>query len=106
MNRWNVAAMNGRMTIGAAGEKRLLHRGVDQGPLVGALAVMAGMALHAEERLIDRQQVVVRRAVRVVAVGAVLGHVGMLVDKGSLLVHMALGTDGLDLHPFQVGRIR
>ena len=48
-----VGAVNGRMTVGAAGEERLLHTLVGEGALVGLRPVMASMALHAEERLAD-----------------------------------------------------
>jgi len=61
------------------------------------------MALHAKERFVDRQQVVIGRPMRAMAIGAVLGYIGMLIDEGSLLFHVALGTDGLDLHAAQVG---
>jgi hypothetical protein len=59
MHGRDIGAVNGRMTIGAAAEKRLLHLLAAKGALGGHCSVMAGMALHAEEWLGDLEQVVV-----------------------------------------------
>lgn len=52
-------------------------------------AVMAGMALHAEKGLRRREQRVVGGAVCSMTVGAVLHHISMLENEGSLFIHMA-----------------
>jgi len=54
------------------------------------------MTLHTEERLADRKKRVIGRAVGVVTVGTVFGHVGMLVDKRPLILHVAAGASRLD----------
>ena len=98
----HIGAVNGRMTIGAAGEHRLLHLRAAEGAQVGTM--MSGVALQAQERLADGQQLVVRRAVRPVAVAAVLGDIGVFVDERSLVFHMTAGADRLGVHPFEVER--
>lgn len=57
---------------------------------------MAGMALHAEERLCYLKQWFVGRAVRSVTVGAVFGDVGMLVNERTLVLHVAARAGVLD----------
>ena len=63
---------------------------------------MAGVTLHAEERLGDLQERVVGRPVRAMAIGALFGDVGMLVDERPLVFHVAPGAERFAGHPFQV----
>ena len=59
------------------------------------------MTLHAEEGLPRGQQGIVGRAVRTVAVGAGLGHVGMLEYERPLKLHVATGAHLLDRGPLE-----
>lgn len=70
-------------------------------------AVMAGMALHAEEGLRRREQRIVGGAVCPMAVGAVFRHIGVLKDERPLFLHMASGAGfllGQSLQHFVLGR--
>lgn len=71
---------------------------------------MSGMTLHAQEGLSRRQQLIVRGPVRVVAIGTVFGHIGMLIDERSLILHVATGAHRLDRllfkEPFLGGTVR
>ena len=60
------------------------------------VVLMAGMALEAEKRLGCSQQAVVGRAMVRMAGEAIIGKVGVLIDKGTLLVHVAAGTQVFD----------
>lgn len=53
---------------------------------------MTGMALEAEKRFGRSQQAVVGRAMVGMAGKAIFSKIGMLVDKGTLLVHVTAGT--------------
>lgn len=78
------------MTIGAPGEKGTLEIAVDHG---GMMAVqMPGVALHTQERLGYGQELVIGRSVGIVTIGAILGQIGMLIDKRPLEFHVAPGA--------------
>ena len=98
--------MNRRVAIGATRVIPLFHPLAIKCPSCHAAGIVSRMALHAQERLVDRQKIVIGRPMRAVAVGAVLSDIGMLVDEGPLILHVAFGANGFDLHPFQVGGIR
>jgi len=67
---------------------------------------MAGMALQAEKGLTRLQQRVIGGTMRRMAVGAVLRHVGMFVNKGPLIFHVAAGTGFLDGYSAEVLVVR
>ena len=62
----------------------------------GTADTVRRMALQAEERLAQGEQVVVHRAVRRMARSTVLGNVRMLIHKGPFLLRMTLGAGCLD----------
>ena len=58
--------------------------------------MVTGMTLHAEEGLGHLEQGLVRRAMGVMAVDAVLCNIGVFVNEGALVFHVAAGAGVLD----------
>lgn len=71
---------------------------------------MAGMALQAEKRHLDRQKVVVDRTVRSMAISAVIHIIPVLEKKGAFLIAVALHARvlhrGLSQELFSRGSVR
>lgn len=74
--------------------------GIEQGPVFAlggyGRCLMPDVALHAEERLLRNQQIVVRRAVRKMTAAAVLHEVGMLKRKWPFIFSVTFCTGVLD----------
>lgn len=96
------------MAIGAAAEKSLFHGGIIQGSTVRKRTMVASMTLHAEERLRNFEQWVIRRTVGAVTICTVFGDISMLINERPLVLHVATGASGFDcyaLHIIWVGGI-
>ena len=61
------------------------------------------MALETEKRFTGVEQILIDRTMRIVTVQAVLGYIGMLIEKGTPFLRVALDTGLLDGVLLQVG---
>lgn len=79
-----------------------------QGSTIRKRAMVTSMTLHAQERLRNFEQLVVRRAVGAVAIRAVFGYISMFINEWPLVFHVATGASCLDRYAFdtiRVGRV-
>ena len=79
------------MAIGATGKKRRLHFLIDQRRLMET--VVPRMTLQTEKGLRHLQQRPIGRAMGMMALAAIFGDIGMLVNKRPLLLHVATGAE-------------
>lgn len=98
---WNISSVDTGMTVGASCIKCSCRAWRNISALAG-VDKMSLMALEAEKRLPHGKKIMIYRAMRVMAVPAVFGHIGMLVEKRTPFLGVALDTGLLDTVLLQV----
>ncbi len=79
------------MTVGASGKEEAFHCNGFR-LTCGSVYSMALMALQTQKRLPHDKEVIIWRAVRSVAIEAVLRQIGMFIQEGAFLLPMAPGA--------------
>ena len=88
------------MAVGAPGKKRRFHFLIDQCRLIET--VVPRMTLQTEKGLGHLEQRPIGRAMGMMALAAIFGDIGMLVNKRPLLLHVATGAEILDAEPLEI----